>query len=56
MTVNGDCLLLVGSLAVDVNRLVDLDDVVKNNPGHKVGGFHSPPHCVPRDKANLSFY
>ena len=36
---------------MNVDRQVELDDVVKDNPGLKIGGFYSPPHCQPRDKA-----
>ena len=38
-------------MSVNVTRLVELDDVVKNNTELKLGGFYSPPHCQPRNNA-----
>jgi hypothetical protein len=45
--------LLIGNIIVDVNKLVDLYDVINDNPGHKMGGFYTPPHCKPRDKVAI---
>jgi hypothetical protein len=44
---------LVGRFAVNVNRLVNVDDVVKENPQLKPGGFFSPSDCQPRDKVAI---
>ena len=48
-------LLSVGKLLIDVNKKVEMDTIVKENPQVKLGGFFTPPDCQPRDKASTNF-